>query len=153
MYLYYWFILLAAAALIISAGLLHGMKRKKSLHLTPIVCVNVCSYLIAAVLTALTMIHGTSIQQRTLIDTLPIDPATFSYSVTEQPYYSFTCENGVSFSFDQSQLLDDSIDATAAVPDTVEIYSCEVLRGYDFCMLSQGTKNYYCFKKNLYEAQ
>ncbi len=147
MQIFFWFLIIALAALVINLILLRRMRKKNKPRLAPIVCVAVASYLLAGGLYFITASHGTDVLTRTLAASFSIDAASFKTEEKDQrTTYSFRCDNGIPFRFDDTTLLSDSVDTTGQVPATVEVYSCQVRTGYGWCFLSNGTQVCYTFR-------
>ncbi len=147
MHIFFWFLIIALVALIINLFLLRQMKQKNKTRLAPVIGVVAGSYLLAGCLYLITTSHGTDVLTRTLAASFPIDPASFENADENQrTVYSFHCDNGIPFRFDDTALLPDSADVSGQAPDTVEVYSCQVRTGYDWCYLGYGTQVCYAFR-------
>ncbi len=148
MYIFSWFFILAAVTLIINLYLLHHMKQTHTIRLMPILCVTLGGYLIAAGLYVIAAAHGTQVLSQTLAASFSIDTDSFTSEKKDgQTHYSFYCDNGISFAFDDSRLLKGSSDASVQIPDTVDVYSANVRTGYSWCYLRKGSDVYYLFRQ------
>lgn len=147
MHIFFWFLIIALVALIINLFLLRQMKQKNKPRLAPVIGVIAGSYLLAGCLYLITASHGADILTRTMAASFPIDASSFgTASENKQTVYSFHCENGIPFRFDDTALLPDSADVSSHVPDTVEVYSCRIRTGYDWCYLGCDTQVCYAFR-------
>lgn len=144
MHIFFWFLILAVLSLTANVILLRQMKKKNTIHLTPVISITAGSYLLAVLLYVLVTTHGTEVLERTHAATFSIDPASYTTtSENSETVYVFRCDNGIPFRFDAASLLSDY--PAAQTPSTVEVYSCQVQTGYRWCYLHRTAQVRYVF--------
>ncbi len=147
MHIFFWFLIIAVLAFTINIVLLLQMKKKNAVHLAPVACVTAGSYLLALGLYLLVISHGTDVLSHTLAASFAIDPQSYETTTEDgQTVYSFHCDNGIPFRFDDSSLLPDLSDTQS--PATVDVYSCQVRTGFGWCYLNHGTQVRYALHEN-----
>ena len=137
MSIFFWFLIIAVAALALNMTLILRMKRQKSIRTAPIFAVLIAGYLTAALLYLFTAKHSTQVLEQKQAVRLDIEPQSYqTASNGTHVSYAFCSKEGISFRFDDTALL------AGRVPDdpsVVEIYFCRIRNGFSSCYLSEGT--------------
>lgn len=137
MSIFFWFMIIAVAALTLNLTLIVRMRRKKMIRIYPVFTVLIVSVLSAALLYAVTALHGTQIVNQKLAASLEIEPQSYQTAVNNShAAYAFCSKEGMEFRFDDTDLL---ISEVPDAPSVVEIYYCETRSGFSNCYLYEGT--------------
>ncbi len=144
MNIFYWFLIIAAAALGVNLIFITVMYCKKSVHVLPVAGIVIFSFLLAALLYLVTAMQGTELLERTLAASLEIETESFqSADDAGDTLYAFCSREGVEFHLSGAQLLDDAVPAQ---PTVVEIYYCTTRNGFSWCSLGEDTIIRYILK-------
>ena len=144
MNIFYWFLIIAAAALCANLLVITVMYHKKSVHVLPIAGIVIFSFLLAALLYLITAIHGTELLDHTLAASLEIETESFQSAVeAEDTLYAFCSREGIEFHLSGTQLLDTAVPKQ---PTVVEIYYCTTRDGFSWCSLGEDTIIRYILK-------
>lgn len=137
MNIFFWFLILAVITLVTNGAMLYSMHRRGKYRCLPIVLVLVAGYLLAALLYLLAQTGGTHIMSSALACTMPIEAESFRSAQADGVVsYAFCSEDGITFRFDETELLDAPAPES---PATVEVYFCTTRTGFPWCYLQEGT--------------
>lgn len=143
MHIFYWILIIAIAVLIINMIFLLQMKSRHIVRLAPVIAVTAAGYLLAGCLYLAAVSHGTDVLTHTPAASFSIDPQSYQTDTQgDRTIYTFHCTNGILLCFDDTSLLSDNGSATPSSqhPQTVDIYSCQVRKGFAWCYLSRDTQ-------------
>jgi hypothetical protein len=142
MNIFFWFLILAFITLVINGAWIFSMHRHGKYRCRPVILVLLAGYLAAALLYILAQENGTHIQSRTLACSMPIGSIS-TEETDDLRSYTLSSTDGISFQFDESELLDTQVPED---PSTLEVYFCRTCTGFSWCYLSQGTAIRYILK-------
>lgn len=141
MSIFFWFLIIAVAALALNMTLILRMKRQKSIRTAPIFAVLIAGYLTAALLYLFTAKHSTQVLEQKQAVRLDIEPQSYqTASNGNRTAYAFCSSEGMEFRLDDSELLSSDV---PDAPTEVEIYFCRTRTGFSACYLNEGTAVYY----------
>ena len=144
MSIFFWFLIIAVVTLAINMTVILHMKKQRSIHALPIIAILIAGYLAAALLYLLISMHGTEILDQKTAVRLEIEPQSYqTASDGTHTSFAFCSTEGITFSFDSSQLLTTDFPEK---PSIVEVCVCKVRNGFSACYLSEGTTIGYLLK-------
>ena len=144
MSIFFWFVIIAVVMLAINIATILHMRKKKSIKNSPVFIILCSGYVVAALLYAITALHGTQILETNQAASLSIETQSYQ-TVTDGVHssYAFCSMEGIPFRFDDTALLSTDVPPQ---PKTVEIYYCKTRTGYALCYLSEGETVRYILK-------
>ena len=144
MSIFFWFLIIAVATLALNMIMILQMKKRKSIRVLPVFEILTAGYLAAALLYLFTAMQGTQILEQKQAVCLDIETQSYrTASDGTHVSYAFCSREGISFSFDDTQLLTDSVPEH---PSSVEVYFCKVRTGFSACYLIEGADVFYLLR-------
>ena len=137
MSIFFWFLIIAIATLAVNMIIILYMKKKRSVSVLPVFAVLIAGYLAAALLYLLTAMQGVQILEQKQAACLDIETESYrSARAGSHTAYAFCSKEGISFRFDDADLLTDDVPET---PTVVEVYFCKMRTGFSACYLNEET--------------
>ncbi len=144
MHIFFWILILAAAVLVLNLLLLDQMKRTKKSRKKQILTVTCTGAALIVLLCVLTGLHGSFLLTQDAAGSFLIEPQTYDvHTDTAHTTYSLCSTDGISFQFDNTELLSSDVPAQ---PQSVELYSCTLRHGFRGCYLNDRTVVRYLLK-------
>ena len=138
MRIFFWFLIIAVATLAINMTIIFRMKKHHTVRILPVIAVLITGYLAAALLYLFTSMHGIEVLEQQTAARLEIEPQSYqSVSDGAHSSFAFCSKEGITFQFDDSQLLNE---AFPEKPSVVEVCICKVRTGFSACYLSESTQ-------------
>ena len=137
MNIFFWFLIIAVITLALNLIAILQMKKRRTVHVLPVLSILVTGYLTAALLYLITSMHGTQILEQTQAAQLEIEPQSYRTAGNDTHIsYAFCSKEGMLFQFDDTELLTDHVPQS---PSVVEIYFCRTRTGFSACYLNEGS--------------
>lgn len=133
MNIFFWFLIIAVITLALNLIAILQMKKRRTVHVLPVLSILVTGYLAAALLYLITSMQGTRILEQTQAAQLEIEPQSYRTAGDDtHSSYAFCSKEGMLFQFDDTELLTDQVPQS---PSVVEIYFCQTRTGFSACYL------------------
>lgn len=144
MSIFFWFLIIAVATLAINTGVILWMRKQQSVRIFPVFTILIIGYIAAALLYLFTAMQGTQILEQKQAVSLAIETQSYrTASNGTHTSYAFCSIEGIEFHLDDTELLSDDVPKN---PSIVEVYHCNVRKGWTGCYLSEGSCVYYILK-------